>query len=65
MQVGRLIGILFYGELSADSACDSEKRNGEVHEDGTPERKRDRDLWLHVEGGGTNAGWLGGIRTRR
>lgn len=50
MQVGRLIGFLFYGELSVDSASDSEKRNGEVHEDGTSETKRDGDLWLLMEG---------------
>ena len=40
-----------------DSASDSEKRNGEVHEDGTPERKGDRDLWVCMEGGRTNA-WV-------
>lgn len=32
MQVGRLIG--FCVELSVDSVSDSEKRNGEVREDG-------------------------------
>lgn len=47
-----------------DSASDSEKRNGEVHENCTPEWKRDRDLWLHTEGGGANDGWLGVTRTR-
>ncbi len=62
MQVGRLIGFLFYGELSVDSASDSEKRNGEVHEDGTSETKGDGDLWLLMEGGGGTsppgvAGW--------
>lgn len=53
MQVGGLIGFLFYGELSVDSASDSEKRNGKEAEDEAPERKDDRDLWLSVEGGGT------------
>lgn len=52
MQVGGLIGFLFYGELSVDSASDSEKRNGKEAEDEAPERKDDRDLWLSVEGGG-------------
>lgn len=41
MQVGRLIGFLFYVELSVDSASDSEERNGEVRGDGPPERKGD------------------------
>lgn len=68
MQVGGLIGFVFYGELSVDSASDSEKRNGEEDEDGAPERKGDRDLWLSEEGGGREEGGrgrLGGIRTRR
>lgn len=51
VQVGRVIGFLFYGVLSVDSVSDSEKRNGEVHEEGTPERMGARDLWLHGEGG--------------
>lgn len=42
-----------------DSASDSEKRDGVVQEDSTPERKGDRDLWLLVEGGGTSAGVAG------
>lgn len=50
----------FYGELSEDSACDSGMRNGTVHEDGTSERKRDGDLWLHMGGGGMNAEWAAG-----
>lgn len=56
MQVGGLIGFLFYGELSVDSASDSEKRNGKEAEDEAPERKDDRDLWLSVEGGGRRDG---------
>lgn len=48
-----------------DSVSDSEKRNGEVHEDGTPERKGDRDLWLHMEGGGMNTGWEKDILSQR
>lgn len=64
MQVGGLIGFLFYGELSVDSASDSEKRNGKEAEDEAPERKDDRDLWLSVEGGGMEGrreeGWRDG-----
>lgn len=56
MQVGGLIGFLFYGELSVDSASDSEKRNGKEAEDEAPERKDNRDLWLSVEGGGRRDG---------
>lgn len=50
-QVGPAIGILRYGELSADAARDSEKRNGGLHEDGAPQRKRD------MKGGQTD--WVG------
>lgn len=60
MQVGGLIGFLFYGELSVDSASDSEKRNGKEAEDEAPERKDNRDLWLSVEGGGTEGRREGG-----
>lgn len=62
MQVGGLIGFLFYGELSVDSASDSEKRNGKEAEDEAPERKDDRDLWLSVEGGGRRDGGTEGRR---
>lgn len=67
MQVGGLIGFLFYGELSVDSASDSEKRNGKEAEDEAPERKDDRDLWLSVEGGGRRDGGTegGGMEGRR
>lgn len=56
VQVGRLIGFLFYVELSVDSASDSEKRNGEVRGDGPPGRKGDG---RRTPGGGMNAGVSG------
>ncbi|CAJ1063522.1 Hypothetical predicted protein [Xyrichtys novacula] len=64
VQLGRMIGFLFYGVLSVDSAPDSRKKNEAVSEDGTPERKSDRDLRLHGDEVRRNAGWLGGIRCR-
>lgn len=55
VQVGRLIGFLYYGELSVDWASDSEPTNGEVHKDWTAERAP--GLWVHMQWGEMDAGW--------
>lgn len=55
VQVGRLIGFLYYGELSVDWASDSETTNGEVHEDWTAESAP--GLWVHMQWGEMDAGW--------
>lgn len=56
MQAGRLIG--FYVELSVDSVSDSERRNGEVREDGPPSmRGRRRGPLAPREGGRGNERW--------